>query len=304
MTVNKDNAPVEGLKAAGAIAEQKKLSTSALAKLLEIPNNQLFISLQAHGWIKKLEDGWGLTAKGEYEGGEYLHSKRYGRYIVWPQSLAEHRLLKQLDQDRMLSAQALGGDYQLSSAEVNRALAELGWQRRGFHGWSLTAQGQKLGGVQMENKQSGMKYVLWPEPVTDQRALKNLLSQCRDVHHAPQGDDLFAGSEFTSIDGHRHQTQGLQRICHWLYLAGIVHACGRQLPTEEPLHADFYLPLNNVYIEYWHGKEKAKALTNRLSRENHYKAKNVAVIDIHPEDLDQLDEVLPRQLDKLGVNYR
>lgn len=303
-------------KGSGKLAnsEQKKLSTSALAKQLEVPVNQLFSNLQSHGWIKKLEEGWGLTAKGEYEGGEYLHSKRYGRYIVWPPSIVEHRLLKQLDEDRMLSASGLGKSYHLSAAEVNRALAELGWQRRGFHGWTLTPQGQMLSGVQMENKQSGMKYVLWPESVAEQVALQRLLQQCQAVSQSndltvglgQNSGDLFSTKQesYPSIDGRHHRNQGLQRICHWLYLAGIVHACDRQLPCEEPLYADFYLPLNNIYIEYWHSEEQPKALNNRLARENYYKKTKQGVIDIHPEDLDQLDEILPRQLDKYGVNYR
>ena len=69
-------------------SEQHKLSTSALAKLLDIPLQQLFGTLRDCGWIRKVDDGWVLTAKGEFEGGEYIHSRRYGRYIVWPDAIA------------------------------------------------------------------------------------------------------------------------------------------------------------------------------------------------------------------------
>jgi hypothetical protein len=83
---------------------QQKLSTSALAKTLDIPLQQLFGTLRDCGWIRKVEDGWVLTAKGEFEGGEYIHSKRYGRYIVWPETLLEHQLLRGIESNRLLNS--------------------------------------------------------------------------------------------------------------------------------------------------------------------------------------------------------
>ena len=71
-----------------------KVSTSALAKLGEIPVQQLFSVLKDYTWIRKTDDGWALTAKGEFEGGSYVNSKRYGRYIVWPTSLLDHPLFQ------------------------------------------------------------------------------------------------------------------------------------------------------------------------------------------------------------------
>lgn len=284
----------------------RKLSTSALAKQLEVPVQQLFGTLKDYGWIRKLEDGWALTAKGEFEGGEYRHSQRYGRYIVWPQTLAQHPLLQALEDNRMLSAAALGSPYGLSGKAVNRALAELGWLQRGFHGWELTGTGRRQGGVQLENKQTDMLYVLWPEAVGEEPTLQQSLELCRQVQQPPQaGDDLFAQQEgYRSIDGHRFDCPGLLQICHWLYMAGVLHACDRQLPVREGLRADFYLPLNHVYIEYWRADDKAAALKARMRRSEVYRELKLAVIDIHPDDLEQLDEVLPRQLQKHGVKYQ
>ena len=63
------------------------LSTSALARKLEIPAQQLFATLKDYGWIQRQGEGWLLTPKGEFEGGQYRQSKRFGRYVVWPESL-------------------------------------------------------------------------------------------------------------------------------------------------------------------------------------------------------------------------
>ena len=71
----------------------RKLSTTALAKELNVPAQQVFAALQDYGWIKRVDSDWVLTGKGEFEGGTYTESSRYGRYIVWPPSLLEHKLL-------------------------------------------------------------------------------------------------------------------------------------------------------------------------------------------------------------------
>ncbi len=280
------------------------LSTSALARQLEVPAQQLFGTLKDYGWIRKLEDGWALTAKGEFEGGEYRHSQRYGRYIVWPESLAEHPLLQALENNRMLSTAALGAPLGLSGKTVNRALAELGWLRRGFHGWELAEAGRRQGGVQLENRQTDMHYVLWPEAVREAPALAQQLETLRQAQQPQPATDLFAeAGECRAIDGHQFRCQGLRQICDWLYMAGIVHACERQLPTTEPLRADFYLPLNHLYLEYWRGDDEAGALKARMRRRECYRELGLAVIDIHPEDLEQLEDFLPRQLQKHGVKH-
>ena len=42
-------------------------------------------------------ESWLLTPKGEFEGGSYQNSRRYGRYIVWPEAIEDHPLLAALD---------------------------------------------------------------------------------------------------------------------------------------------------------------------------------------------------------------
>lgn len=281
-------------------SKPEKLSTSALARQLELPLQSLFSCLRESGWIKKLEDGWALTAKGEFEGGEYRHSKRFGRYIVWPPTIAEHAILKAMDDTRMLSAAELAAPWQLSPATMHRALAELGWLKRSFHGWELTALGQQQGGVQLESKQSGMLYVRWPESVNESEPLQRLLQTCRDISQ-PAADDLFSKSSGRSLDGHQFESQGCLQICHWLYLAGVLHACQRALPVKQTLYADFYLPRQGVYIEYWDKDEDSSSLSARLERMNLYKELSLPLIELHPDDLPHLDEIMPRQLRRYGV---
>lgn len=283
---------------------QDKISTSALARQLEVPVQQLFSTLKDYEWIRKIDEGWALTPKGEFEGGEYRHSKRYGRYIVWPATLEQHPMMQALEHNKMLTAVALGQHFNLSGRAVNRALAELGWLKRELQGWLLTAAGKQGGGVQLENRQTDMLYALWPETVLENPVLVARLQDCAAALTELPDEDLFAAqASLVSVDGHRHDNRAQLAICHWLYMAGVLHATGRPLPVAEPLKADFYLPLNRVFIDYWPADASPSVLKLSMRKAEVYKRLGLSAIEIHSEDIVQLDDVLPRQLHKLGVRF-
>lgn len=272
-----------------------------MAKLMEVPTQQLFGTLKDYGWIKKIDDGWALSSKGEFEGGEYVTSKQYGRYIVWPEKLTEHPLLQALEDNRHLSATALGRSVGISAREVNRLLAELGWIKRSFQGWELTMLGESQGGIQLDNDLSGTFYVVWPQAITDDPVLSRQLALGTQVGiHEDSADDLFANqTSYQGIDGHTHANKSLLQICHWLYMAGLAHSCNRQLPTVESEVADFYLPAHQLYIEYW--DDDGRKLASRLKRKDIYQQLGLSVIDIEKQDLLSLDEILTREFRKRGV---
>ena len=286
----------------------QKISTSALAKVLDMPSQQLFATLKDYGWIRKLEEGWSLSSKGEFEGGEYVHSKRYGRYIVWPEELASHPLLLALEDSRHISATVIGKTIGLNAREVNRILSELGWIKHGFQGWELTLAGEQQGGIQLENDSSGIFYVVWPQDIQNNEVLSKQLKFSAEVYAVPaaKSDDMFAKqSQYRGLDGRQHISKAHLQISHWLYMAGIAHACQRELPfvaedSPQPLMADFYLPAHQLYIECWDDAE-GSTLTQRMQRKDIYQQYGCAVIDIEKEELEQLDEVLTRQLRKQGI---
>ena len=286
-----------------------KLSTSALAKALQVPSSQLFGTLKDYGWIKKEGDGWTLSGKGEFEGGEYVHSKRYGRYIVWPFELTEHPLLQALEDTRYITATSLGKSCGLNAREVNRVMAELGWIKHGFQGWELTASGEQIGGTQLENESSGTFYVVWPQTLLQHAIFSGALAESARLFGGADKttkivDDLFATDPaelgYGTLDGHRHSSESRAQICHWLYLAGLAHACQRRLPLEQEYVADFYIPAHQLYIECW-DQHSGAGLTAQLQRKEIYKQQGLDVIDVESADLARLDEVLTRAFRKRGV---
>ncbi len=217
--------------------------------------------------------------------------------------MAEHPLFLALEDNRHISANVLGKAVGINARQVNRILAELGWIKHGFQGWELTALGESHGGVQLENESSGTFYVVWPQAVQHNSLLNTQLQLEAEIYtNKPQADtDLFAEQgDYRGLDGHQHSSKAHLQICHWLYMAGIAHACQRRLPVDQELCADFYLPAYQLYIECWDDDE-GSGLSQRMQRKEFYQQYGFAVIDIEKSDLTQLDEVLIRQFRKHGI---
>jgi len=294
-------------------AEDDKLSTTALARTLDIPAQQLFATLKDYGWIKRTETSWVLTPKGESEGGSYQTSKRYGSYIVWPATLEQHPLLAAIESNQRITAAAMCLYYpRLHARQINRALAELGLQHHSILGWELTLLGRTWGGLQEESTSSGAFYVTWPNEIIDNPVVQRELG--RHSKQIPAKDstdevepDLFAAPAAAAadlndgIDGHRLQSYLQTGVCNWLYLAQLAHACHRALPTEELVYADFYVPTGNIYIDCWEVEAEPGQLSGRFRKRELYRELDLRHLEINASDNDKLDEVLSRGLLEFGI---
>jgi hypothetical protein len=293
--------------------QSSPLSTTALAKKLDIPTQQLFVTLKDYGWITRGGSTWALTPKGEFEGGVYRESKRYGRYIIWPESVVDHPLLSAIESNQRITAAAMQRYFpRLHPRQINRALAELGLQQHSILGWELTSFGRTLGGLQEESESSGAFYVTWPHEIVDHPVINRELGKQSDqLNGLPaethsQEQDLFdqpnaAVAHCSGIDGHALQTTLQMRVCDWLYLAQLGHAYKRFLPVEESLQADFYLPMGNIYIDCWEQDVPAGQLSARLQKREVYQRLSLRHIAINAKDAERLDEVLGRGLLAFGI---
>jgi len=292
-------------------SEENKLSTTALAKKLNIPVQQLFATLKDYGWIQRVDDAWALTPKGEFEGGSFHSSRRYGSYIVWPEQLERHPLLEAIESNQRISAGSMCRYYpHMHARQINRALAELGLQHHSILGWELTSLGRSLGGLQEESSSSGAFYVTWPHEIIDNPVVHRELSlqsdQAPPIALADDAEpDLF--NETTTIDvcqgidGHRLESPLQTRVCNWLYLAQLAHACQRSLPTEELHYADFYVPAGSVYIDCWEAEAAVGDFSGRFRKRELYKELGLRHLEINAGDGDKLDEVLGRGLLSFGI---
>ncbi len=104
-----------------------------------------------------------------------------------------------------------------------------------------------------------------------------------------------------TTDGHWVRSRAEQLIGNWLYMAGIVHAYERQLPIEEDMYCDFYIPAGKVYLEYWGMERDAKYAARKQAKLALYHKYSLNLIELADEHIRNLDDCLPKLLLKYGV---
>jgi hypothetical protein len=306
------------------------LSTSALAKRLKLPIQQLFVTLRDYGWIDRRGNAWALTAKGELHGGSYQESPRYGRYIVWPETLREHPMIHAIESNQRITPGAMRRYYgQLTTLQINYSLAELGLQRTTARGLEVTALGRQFGGREEHDEDSGLVSVSWPHELVDHPVVHRELGRRQADGHVPlhpepesheaghkgkssgATPDMFSATTVNSgtnserrcaLDGHQVSTLLQLRVCDWLYTAGLAHALHRALPVEETLSADFYVPAAGLYIECWERDVPTADLTRRLRTRELCRELALPYLEVAADDMERLDDLLRQRLRECGVD--
>ncbi|MDP8206810.1 MAG: hypothetical protein P9L92_09125 [Candidatus Electryonea clarkiae] len=288
----------------------KNISASALAKQLNIPSNELFKKLLALKYVKKPGDSWELTKAGQSAGGEYIESKKFGRYIVWPENLQ----LSEPKSKLTITATAIGKHFNISANKTNFILSELGWLEKSVKGWKATAQGIRFGAVQAEDRNSGVPYVRWPESIlstsvliqTIQNVTGHKESESETISkEKPSKSEAGFRQKFPATlratDGHYVRSKAELLIDNYLYMSEIVHAYERKLPIEEDVYCDFYLPEKKVYIEYWGYENNEKYTARKKKKIEIYKKYGFNLIQLEDKHVQDLDDVLPKLLLKYGI---
>ena len=262
-----------------------KLSSSRLAELLNIDSKQLFRLLSEKGWIVRIDNHWRLTAHGEFEGGTYQHSDKYGDYIVWPADIVNHPLLVTAE-EAFLTATRIGEIYNIPPQRINSLFSELGWIDRDQRGWMLTERGKRLGGEQRSSDKGF--FVVWPGALRHHEEFIGAI------------ENVLGNGVGPSLDGHPVSNAAERQIDNWLYLHGLVHAYQRPLPGSE-LSCSFYLPQRKVYIDFWGMDLSSGKLSEKLEKESHCESHGLKVITLHDEDIARLDDILPQKLLQYGI---
>ena len=297
------------------------ISTSALAKQLEIAPRNLFELLVDKGWIERHGKQWKLTGKGQFEGGDYVNSQKYGEYIGWPESILEHKIFSELFK-RPLRTRVIAADIGLSAHRLNAILAERGWQRRFHRGWVLTEEGKKIGGIESEDDEVGVPFTLWPRAILDNPWLLRVLDAHRQTINAIASDNNASSNandekqlqselnlegsgiqsyRFSTLDGREVNCREDQLVCDWLYTMGVTHSYRYALENGDLGYADFYVPQQQVFIEVWHRETNNVDLKKKLARIDYYRKNARNLIEIEEEIIFKLDHELPKALLKYGI---
>lgn len=297
------------------MTNNKKISTTALAIEKRITTKAMFELLTSAGYLRLVDGKSELTKEGEAIGGELINSKRFGDYVVWPNDIKIGEAPPAIAKQPLITATAIGKHFELSANKVNYILSELGWVKQSIKGWVVTDHGKKLGGIQSEDRKSGVPYVRWPEAIVKVNALQSSIDEVKGTYkpeEIEQTSSVAADNEVVgfrdkfpakhrSADGHMVRSKAEMLVDNWLYMAEIVHAYERKLPIDEDVYCDFYLPTGKVYIEYWDYENDPKYLARKEKKISIYEKYGFNLIHLQDQDVQNLDDTLPRMLLKHGI---
>lgn len=214
-----------------------------------------------------------------------------------------------LEPNATLNATFIGEKFNMSGRRMNLVFAELGWVTRERKGWVLTTQGKALGAADKDHHQTGIPFVLWPESILNNKVLqstiKSLIGESDELPSKNGRETTGFREKFTpthrATDGHWVRSKAEMLIDNWLYMSGIAHAYERQLPVEEDLFCDFYIPEGKVYIEYWGMEKDPKYTARKKEKLDVYHKYGFNLIELTDEHVRNLDDHLPKVLLKYNI---
>jgi len=71
----------------------------------------------------------------------------------------------------------------------------------------------------------------------------------------------------------------------------------KQLPIEEDMYCDFFIPQGKCYIEYW-GMTDEEYLKRKKKKRDLYTKHKLNLIKLTEKDIENIDDVLPKKLMK------
>lgn len=288
------------------------ISTSTLAYDLDVKSSDLFDHLKTLGWIERKNDKWILTNLGKQKGGQTRNNPKFGEFIVWPENISVDNKQKK-EKPKLLNATTIGKHFNISSQRLNLILSELGWIEKDIAGWQITKLGKGLGGREFEHETSGGTYVLWPDNILINKNLTSVFKEFAVVEQTPPQatkgvlkttNDNFREkfpAPLRTKDGHWVRSRAEVIIDNALYDYKLAHAYERKLPIEEDLYSDFFIPTENVYIEFWGMEGDPKYAERKKAKIDIYKKYDFKLIELNDADISNLDDHLPKKLLKYGI---
>ena len=211
--------------------------------------------------------------------GQTRTNPKFGEFVVWPENISLDGG-QQKEKPKLLNATAIGKHFDISSQRLNLIFSELGWIEKDIAGWQITKLGKGLGGRQFEHETSGGTYVLWPDNVLTNKNLTSIFKEFTVIEQPlpqtakeePKSTNDNFREKFPATlrtkDGHMVRSRAEVIIDNALYDYKLAHAYERKLQIEEDLYSDFFIPTENVYIEFWGMEDDPKYAERKKESEN------------------------------------
>jgi len=216
----------------------------------------------------------------------------------------------------------------VSAQKMNKIIEEIGWSRSfSGGGYEPTKQGLRKDVLRLES-QKGTPYCSYPPGIIHDIAL---ISRFADISPASarfsngspvQTQNSQGGSEdcvchcgkcsllgksqkYKTRDGHFVRSRGEVMIDNYLYTSRVAHAYELDLilTDSERMSPDFTVltPNGNVYIEFWGLEGQSDYDKNTEKKKRLYEKYDLSLINVRPDNLDNLDSILSQKLAQYGV---
>lgn len=288
-------------------------STSALARKLNLKAKDLFSKLLELGWVERNNGKWVLTDDGRNQGGQLRMSPHYGEYIVWPKDILPNERKPECD-PKFLTATFISRHFDITPNRLNLILVELGWIKQDTEGWRVTKHGIAVGGKQFKHQESGRSFVKWPDSIIENKNLSTILDEETTLNEQQKAEAKMVAeakevlsfrekypATFRTRDGHMVRSRAEVIIDNALYDYRLAHAYERKVPVEEELYSDFFIPTENVYIEFWGMEDDPQYAERKQAKKDIYKKYDFKLIELNDSDILYLDDNLPKKLLEYGI---
>jgi hypothetical protein len=216
----------------------------------------------------------------------------------------------------------------VSAQKMNKIIEEIGWSRSfSGGGYEPTKQGLRKDVLRLES-QKGTPYCSYPPGIIHDIAL---ISRFADISPASAGFSnvspiqtqssqgnsgdyvcycgkcslLGKSQKYKTRDGHFVRSRGEVMIDNYLYTSRVAHAYELDLilTDSERMSPDFTVltPNGNVYIEFWGLEGQSDYDKNTEKKKRLYEKHDLSLINVRPDDLDNLDSILSQKLAQYGV---
>jgi hypothetical protein len=259
------------------------------------------------GWLEHKGDNkqkeWYLTNKGKFEGGIYRESKKFGKYIVWPQSIFSHDVIKSL-QKTTINVSKISASFDISPIILNKLLSDLGWIVASDKGWNITEPGTKNGAIQQTSDETGIPYVVWSRKIQDSKVLQAHVGSYKGDTGFILQREVSGARFFRLLNGLWVDHMSDLLIGNYLYICGVSFAYQRLINSDDhnSIEVDFYLPGAGITILVNRDNINPTELNQQIEKQSVVEKCGFLNINITSAEIASLDKSLPKLLLPLGLS--
>ena len=294
----------------------KKISTSALSDFLKIDRKAFVKLLEKNLYIeikneslfssKKIKV---LTIKWKQNWWELKTWTKYRPYITWPEDFNPLKS-KNITNIEYLSISNIAENFWMWARRMNQVISELWWIQRNTIGWKLTTFWKKIWWIQLEITKTWATYTKWPINIKENNSLLSSLwlNNEQKVEKKVEFDDYrkIYKAEKRAKDWHYVRSISEMLIDNALYDYWLTHAYERRVTNiNSEVLSDFYIPATKdheaIWIEFWWIENQEKYNNRKKIKQEIYKSNNLNLIEIENKDIENLDDFLPRELQKYWI---